>query len=509
MIQSFSNLKKACSDLNNLLQHSFNVETSLEEMEDKFKGMQEKLSIASRRIAPLQSLSIANKALDTKINRAISSALALLDSFKLSESLQRRLLDLASRLANEKSFNKRIEKLIKYVDTVDNLNEAITSISTECEPAIQKLQEVVEFLSRTKATDQFRTHRLRETLITLKTLCETEVDAMGFDGLLDDALLNLQDEYESFACDDDQDDVATDMVSTDLGSELEIEVLTRISKTFASNDFLDICIDIFVKMEWESLETVISFWTQHFELAIKNVFVSEKKLCCQVLGTIMDGVILPECFDKIADKIMAKEPQKLFKLLDMFESLEKLKPEFSEIFAGEAGSDICLRYRELEKLLVHSSTKVFFELGLQIEANQDVLPPQDGPVPKLVCYAINYLKYLLNDDYSTTMVRILRTEQIWKSGILSTPETDENLLKAAVFNIMDAIWRNSVLPHVFVMNTYWYIYMKTRSTELGKLMCDQYMKKTYKIVAEESACSYQKKKKKSLGSSTGQRTEES
>lgn len=263
--QILSKLKQTCSDLNNLLQLSFNVETSLSEIDEKFNVMQENLSIASRRIAPLQSLSIANKALDTKINRAISPALSLLENFKLSESLQRKLLQLASKLANEKSFNKRVEKLIKYVDTVDDLNEAINSISRECEPAIQKLQEVVEFLSRTKATDQFRTHRLRETLITLKALCETEVDAMRFDGLLDDALLNLQDEYESLLnkirhrnfmesksdCDDDddQDDVvAADMVCADLGSNIEIEVLTRISETLAANDCLDICIDIFVKV---------------------------------------------------------------------------------------------------------------------------------------------------------------------------------------------------------------------------------------------------------------------
>lgn len=259
--QMLAKLKEARSDLKNLIQISFNVETSLAEMEDKFDGMQENLSIASRRIAPLQSLSIANKALDIRINRAISPALSLLESFKLSESLQRRLLDLATKLSNEKSSNKRLEKLIKYVDTVENLNEAINSTSKECEPAIQKLQEVVEFLSRTKATDQFRTRRLRETLITLKSLSETEVDAMRFDGLFDDALLNLQDEYESLlnkmrhrnfmegkVYSDDQDDVAAEMVPRDLGSELEVEVLTKISETLAANDCLDICIDIFVKV---------------------------------------------------------------------------------------------------------------------------------------------------------------------------------------------------------------------------------------------------------------------
>lgn len=278
-------------------------------------------------------------------------------------------------------------------------------------------------------------------------------------------------------------------------------------KTYAPED-----ID---EMEWESLEMAIGLWIQHFELAVKNVFVSEKRLCSQVLGTIVDGAIWPECFVKIADKIMAvffrfgegvarsrKEPQKLFKLLDMFESLENLKPEFSEIFEGEAGADIFFRFRELEKLVVHSSTKVFWELGLQIEGSHDVLPPQDGSVPKLVRYAINYLKYLATEAYSATMAKVLRTEQMWKSGVLSKPETDENLLKDAVSNVMEAIQRNletkkssykdKVLPHIFAMNTYWYIYMRTRNCELGMLLGEQYMRKRYKVVAEESAYQYQK-----------------
>lgn len=270
------------------------------------------------------------------------------------------------------------------------------------------------------------------------------------------------------------------------------------------------------EMEWESLETAVTLWIQHFELAVKTVIVSEKKLCIQVLGEIIDGVIWPECFVKIAGKIMAvffrfgegiarssKEPQKLFKLLDMFDSLEKLKIQFSEIFEGEAGTDICTRFRELEKLLVHASSKVFWEFGLQIEGNADGFPPpQDGSVPKLVRYAINYLKYLATGTYSISMAKVLRTEQIWKAGILSKPETDENLLRDAISNVMEALQRNveskrsyykdKVLPHVFAMNTYWYIYMRTKNTELGNLLGEQYVKKTYKVLAEESAYMYQR-----------------
>eukprot|EP00268_Persea_americana_P038114 TRINITY_DN37756_c0_g1_i1.p1 TRINITY_DN37756_c0_g1~~TRINITY_DN37756_c0_g1_i1.p1 ORF type:complete len:699 (+),score=139.92 TRINITY_DN37756_c0_g1_i1:196-2292(+) len=545
-----SKLHLATTNLHTILQASVDMETDLGEMDKRFYTLMETLSTTSKTVAPLQSLAMSTKTLDTRINRAVSPALKLLESFKLSESLQNRILKLSSKLPTKKTPEERLPHLVKYVDCVDRLNSAINSIAEDCEPAIQRLQEVVEFLSRTKAADQYRTLRLRETLVTLKALYETEVDAMQYEGLLDQALLNLQDEYEGMLSRlrhvnmVEMKEKGLDLEVSDLGSELEVEALRRISETLARNDCLDICIDIFVKvryrraakalmrlnpdylrtyspeeineMEWETLETAITLWFQHFELAVKTVLVSEKNLCKQVLGGIMEGLIWVECFVKIADKIMAvffrfgegvarssKEPQKLFKLLDMFDSMEKIKGDFSDIFEGEAGADICTRFRELEKLLVHASCKVFWEFGLQIEGNQDGLPPpQDGSVPKLVRYAVNYLKYLASDNYSLAMAKVLRTEQIWKAGFLSRPESDENLLKDAVTNIMEAIQRNieakksryrdKVLPHIFMMNTYWYIYMRTRNSELGKLLGEKWLKKKYKTLAEESAYLYQK-----------------
>ena len=90
----------------------------------------------------------------------------------------------------------------------------------------------------------------------------------------------------------------------------------------------------------------------------------------------------------------------------------------------------------------------------------------------------------------------------WKAGILSKPETDDNLLSDAITNIMEALKRNveskrsrykdKILPHIFAMNTYWYIYMRTRNTELGKLLGEQNMKQKYKVVAEESAYIYRR-----------------
>jgi exocyst complex protein 7 len=99
---------------------------------------------------------------------------------------------------------------------------------------------------------------------------------------------------------------------------------------------------------------------------------------------------------------------------------------------------------------------------------------------------------------------VLRTEQIWKMGILCKLETDEDLLKDAITNVMDALQRNietnrssyndKMVTYIFAMNTYWYIYMRTKNTELGKLLGRNYFSRSTRLLrnAEESAYMYQK-----------------
>ncbi|KAK1269426.1 hypothetical protein QJS04_geneDACA006238 [Acorus gramineus] len=479
---TLSDLRLARSGLANILRASSDMEASLTKMDTHFDLLSETLATTSKTVVPLQSLSMSTKALNTRINRAVSPALKLLEGFSIVESLQDKLLRLSSRLQHShEDEHKRLKHLMKYVACVDRLNAAIELVTCECETALQKLQEVVEFLSRTKATDRYRIGRLRETVVTLSTL------------------------HRSIG--GEEEETVEGMGGCDLGSVEEVEVLRRISDTLATSNCLDICIDIFVKvryrraakalmrlspeylktytpeeiddMEWESLETAITLWIQHFDLAVTTIFVSEKKLCNQVLSGLMDGSIWSECFVKVADKIMAvffrfgegvarssREPQKLFKLLDMFASMEKLSDHFAETFEGEAGKGICERFRELQKLLVHASSKVFWEFGFRIEGNQDGgPPPPDGSVPKITRYAVNYLKYLATEGHTAAMAKVLRTEQVWKAGFLSKPGPDEDLLRDAVANVMDALERDveakkawyadKALPHLFKMNAYW------------------------------------------------------
>jgi len=78
----------------------------------------------------------------------------------------------------------------------------IEKICEEVEMVVQRLQEVVEFVSRTKAANQGRDVRLKDARMTLKVLYEREVDEMRFEGMLDQALLHVQDEFGAVAEDE-------------------------------------------------------------------------------------------------------------------------------------------------------------------------------------------------------------------------------------------------------------------------------------------------------------------
>lgn len=114
------------------------------------------------------------------------------------------------------------------------------------------------------------------------------------------------------------------------------------------------------KMDWDILQTMIGFWVQHIEVAVKVLYASERRLSEQVLG---HGRYI-ECFYKVARIGMLqfisfgegvacghRTPEKLFKLLDMFEVLDKCMPIVNVVFEGECCLELRSRIRELQKMV--------------------------------------------------------------------------------------------------------------------------------------------------------------
>ncbi|KAJ0962657.1 hypothetical protein J5N97_027779 [Dioscorea zingiberensis] len=164
-------------------------------------------------------------------------------------------------------------------------------------------------------------------------------------------------------------------------------------------------------MEWDLLESAITLWIKHFNLALNSIFITEKQLYGRVFSPLMDAQLWPECFAKIINKIMAvlfrfsedvacssHEPHVLYELLSMFDSLNRIRRHFMGFFNGKSDTSIYVHFHELLKLTVHASSKVFWEFNRQIEGLKDGDPPSlDSSVPKIVKCVVNFLKFLSRD----------------------------------------------------------------------------------------------------------------
>jgi len=179
-------------------------------------------------------------------------------------------------------------------------------------------------------------------------------------------------------------------------------------------------------MEWESLESAMALWSPHFHVAIAAVLAAERRLCARVLEPLPPAV-WPECFAKIATRIVAaffrfadgvaaaaREPQRLFKLLDMLDAVVRERERLDELFSSESATLVAIRERtrEVERALARAAAGVFFEFGLRIETHYVAgAGAGAGHVPKIVRYAVNYLKCLASDDYRALMDTALRAER--------------------------------------------------------------------------------------------------
>ncbi|XP_020582906.1 exocyst complex component EXO70B1-like [Phalaenopsis equestris] len=390
--------------------------------------------------------------------------------------------------------------------------------------------EAVEFMWRTKAVEfMWRTKAVDRT-------------RMNYKGEIAEALLRLQDEYrkmlrrlrhadvEEMACiewkTNGEDRLEGEMDCCEwwtLGSAEERDVLRRLTEILASNGCIDTCINVFVKARrrqvtkalsqlnqnsinkykskdvrrnCQSVDPAISLWISHIRIAVTSLLPAEKHLCRAVLSAAMDETIWSECFAKISHRIMlvlfrigeqvAYPPSEpLINLLKMADTAYRLRSALSALF-DDCVPKISSQARELEKLIVGSAFRAFSALSLRIDAIQnDFPPPTDASVPSVVICGVNFLKCVAADRYERSMAQLYQ-EQDFK-------ESFEKVLDALQRNV-EAIWEkfeDRIAAHVFAMNTNWYIYIKTRGSELAILVGEEKMRRKYKGAVEAAAYAYQ------------------
>jgi len=260
--------------------------------------------------------------------------------------------------------------------------------------------------------------------------------------------------------------------------------------------------DDVAKLPWESLEGKITSWLQYMRIAVKLLFAAERKLCDQIWFRL--DPYREKCFADVTDSSLhmllsfgeaiaksKKTPEKLFVLLDMYETMRDLQPEIEVVFAGEAATGMQDAATGLIKRLGQTAKDTFadFEDAVDKDSTKSVVP--DGTVHMLTSYVINYVKFLL--DYQNTL------NELFSEGEME--ERSPSYLASATMRIMQVLqsnlegksklYKDPAMSHLFLMNNIHYMVKSVRRSEAKDMLGDDWIQRQRRIV-QQHAASYQR-----------------
>ncbi|PWA56679.1 exocyst complex protein Exo70, Cullin repeat-like-containing domain protein [Artemisia annua] len=464
------------------------------------------------------------------VDRALPPLYAVVNVYQLVDELGR----LVSSSANSYSdLNVHLSLLKRY-------RQALTFLTNTCTLAIMWMEDVKRIFDTTTCVgdgvgiDVSHHSIVCKALHLLNELKETEQRSLVDQGILDVAFRELEDDFENilidhsvpiqvpsslFSSGDEESDVSVTSPASALPFHV-IQNLKAIVACFSSDNRVDRCMSIYVKVrstivqtalqgldldyldmpplsEFDSVQEIEGYvdeWARHLEFVLKHLLELEYMLYDQVFGHEQKN----DCFFKIAlqsgiQRFIRfgntvtkgkKEAIKLFKLLDVFATLNNLRHDFNRIFGGKTCSEIQTQTRELIRKVVNGVCEIIRDLSAQVKLQRLTDPPQDGTLPRLVTFVTEYSEELLDDDYRPVLEQVLEIHGSWYHD---TNKFRKGLVSVEVYNLVKSLevnletwakrYEDASLSYIFMMNNSCYLSKHLKGTRLGDLMGESWLKR--------------------------------
>ncbi|KAJ4973396.1 hypothetical protein NE237_006570 [Protea cynaroides] len=244
-----------------------------------------------------------------------------------------------------------------------------------------------------------------------------------------------------------------------------------------------------LRMEWSSLNCMINKWIRAVKIFVRVYLASEKWLCDQILGEfssvcfieVSKGSMLQLLNFVDAIAVGPRQPEKLFRILGMYEVLAELLPHMGTFFFDEVGSSIRIECYEVLRRLGDSVRGTFLQFENDIESNTSTNAFAGGGIHPLTNYVMNYMKLLT--DYSDTLDLLLENQD----GLPASSTSSSTSLLAhhlrSITSVLESnldgksrLYRDESLQHIFLMNNICYMVTKVKGSELGALFGDNWIR---------------------------------
>lgn len=279
------------------------------------------------------------------------------------------------------------------------------------------------------------------------------------------------------------------------------------------------------KMNWEPLEREVTAWIATFRHCTNVLFSSERKLADAVFedqpsisetifSNLSRGMMIQLLNFAEAVSMTKRAAEKLFKFLDIYETLRDFIPLVDKIFPVSYADELKAEATLSRGRLGESMVSIFSELENSIQGDSNKTAVPGGAVHPLTRYIMNYLKYV--GEYRDTLEQVFREHQMIERADSATgsdfdcqnPQAGQSSnnnnnnnhnnnntssnkpspFETHMIKVMDLLdsnlegksrlYKDTSLSSIFMMNNGRYILQKIKgSPEMNSLMGDQWYRK--------------------------------
>lgn len=279
-----------------------------------------------------------------------------------------------------------------------------------------------------------------------------------------------------------------------------------------------------LKLEWHTLNTKIRRWIRAMKIFVRVYLASEKWLSDQIFGELES--VSSVCFTESskastlqllnfaeAIAIGPHQPEKLIRILDMYEVLSDLITDVDALFFGDNVSSVRIEFQDVLRRLGDCAKATFVEFGNAVATNISSTPFPGGGNHHLTRYVMNYLRTLT--EYSKTLDVLLKDNNdkdddlVFASPDRRSPSSEEeevtsvshspvalhfkSLISILKCNLEDKskLYKDDALRHLFLMNNIHYMAEKVKNTELRAILGDDWIRK-HNWQFQQHAMSYER-----------------
>ncbi|KAG5515383.1 hypothetical protein RHGRI_036435 [Rhododendron griersonianum] len=273
------------------------------------------------------------------------------------------------------------------------------------------------------------------------------------------------------------------------------------------------------KLDWDVVDVKIKSWLNAVKVAMKTLFLGERILCDVVFSA--SPKISESCFAEIARenavtlfgfpehvaKYKKLTPEKLFRVLDLYDSISELWPETESIFSFDSVSAV--RSQAVNSLvrLGESVRAILSEFEAAIQKDASKTPVQGGGVHPLTRYVMNYVVFLC--DYSGSLSDVLadsalNTQSPLPESYFSSPTPYDCCTSALSVRLAWLIlvllckldgkveqYKDVALSYLFLANNLNYIVSKVCSSSLKLLLGDEWIE-SHEAKVKQYAANYER-----------------